>query len=190
MPGTKLNLTSSLIGEVVHIQVPLDVSQMLGEYTFSIEGYPSVNAQTDIIGQIRVFVCDFSQPRLVEVAPSCGPSRGGTLVLLGITGARTLRDNACVQLDGQKYDDSLTVGVVPVSEWGNEESESFADIMRRSAHLSQASEALAAEYSGVVSKTIENSQTQNIEDSAVFLVLKMPKGLQQKKCRSQHFTLW
>jgi hypothetical protein len=71
----------------------------------------------ELIGEIVFCKEDLSQPRLIEVAPACGPSTGGTIVLLGVTGTSSLIEDVCVQLDGENSD--ALVGIVPVAECAN-----------------------------------------------------------------------
>jgi len=114
-----------------------------------------------------------STPYLVQSAPYCGPERGGTIILVGITGASTLKDNSCVNLAGL-VNNLVKIGVVPVSEWGDLQSEKYLAILSKTEQMSLTSENLAMEYSFVVSQTKAAAYAAGSVDDGVIVVLKMP----------------
>ena len=178
--GRQQALSSSVRGVTVHLQLTFNPRQMgIGDHTFAVKGRTRLlsglgecDSSEDFIGDVKICIKDFSKPALIDIAPACVSQKGGTVVLLGVSGASTLIDNVCVQLDGKTY--NPLIGLVPASEWGDVGSAAYADVMRKTSQLSHASEALAVEYSSVISKATDDSV-----HSAIVVVLKMPGQLNQ-----------
>jgi hypothetical protein len=132
----------------------------------------SASSEYEIQGSIQVCVRDMSKPHLVTFAPVCGPTRAGTVVLVGITGASSLQNNACVNLDDQVSD--ILIGMVPAAEWGNLQSDHYLRILSETSQMSFVSDALAAEYANVVSETLSAAYAAGSVNSGIIAVLKLP----------------
>ena len=168
-------------GANMAFEITIDGTQMPpGQHILQIKGMRDPATQALLPCEIMLCVRDESVPYLITMSPSCGPHRGGTIVLMGINGANSFSENICLdrfeayystgQVNYVSSNGSL-VGVVPISEWGSN-SQRYRDVMRKTSGLSFSNEALTAEYETVVLKTQDMASS-----TAIIVVLRMPSVL-------------
>eukprot|EP00961_Rhodomonas_salina_P039389 529482-Rhodomonas_salina.1 len=175
-----------IIGDSVTVSVNADTSSLtVGMHSLSVDvnegGVTKHVIDSMSTGELaKIEIRDLSQPGVVAFAPSELPTRGGTVVAIGISGAdRILSQASGTTVSGLVVGISTggverqaeVLGAVSVSDW----AVAMAQTQLWNAIL-QTSDALVSEFEAVVADTLDSESTGSsfVQQVSGFLLLKTP----------------